>query len=172
MLQQQKMSFPFGWERGEVQELRALGILFRFLNFPLFRKQLIMRSTSNTFRKAVLLSLFFLFSLKSSAQGNLQFNQVRTYGGTITAGYCWTEQGTVYTVPNGKVWKIENFSSINNDGSFRLMINGVVYDDLVNSPIWLKETDTFAFVVSCNNGIGQSTTRNWFCSIIEFNIIP
>jgi hypothetical protein len=114
--------------------------------------------------------LFLLFSSSLYSQGNLQFNQVRTFGGTITAGYCWSEQGTVQTVPVGKVWKIENFSNINNDGSFKMMINGITYDDLVNTPIWLKESDTFAFIVSCNNGNGQSTTRNWFSSVIEFNI--
>jgi hypothetical protein len=122
--------------------------------------------------KILILSFFLVLCSLLYSQGNLQFNQVHTFGGSITAGYCWSEQGAVQTVPNGKVWKIENFSNINNDASFKLMINGIVYDDLVNTPIWLKQSDTFAFVVSCNNGIGNSTIRNWFCSIIEFNIIP
>jgi hypothetical protein len=103
-----------------------------------------------------LINLTFLFFLTiSNAQGNLQFNQVLTYGGTLCAS-CYQPIGTV---PAGKVWKIES-----KEGITLTNINGINLT-LTNFPLWLKAGD--AVIMN-----GNSSTQVFFLSIIEFNILP
>jgi len=103
-----------------------------------------------------LITLTFLFFLSiSNAQGNLQFNQVLTYGGTL----CASCNQPIGTVPAGKVWKIES-----KEGSTLTNINGINLT-LTNFPMWLKAGD--AVIMN-----GNSSTQVFFLSIIEFNIVP
>ncbi len=108
------------------------------------------------------------------AQGNLQFNRVLTYSGTLYGG---TSSDT-WTVPTGKVWKIE---SLPNPGSelyagtpsfsLNFLLNGtsiINYYALkpIIMPIWLKASDNIKFSYSGN----YSTAVNYYISIIEFNV--
>jgi len=103
-----------------------------------------------------LITLTFLFFLSiSNAQGNLQFNQVLTYGGSLGAG----SSQNIGTVPAGKVWKIESKEGLN------AYINGYAVS-LAVLPVWLKAGD---IVVFWN---GYNSTQGYFLSIIEFNIVP
>ena len=54
--------------------------------------------------KRILTIAILLFSMASYAQGNLQFNQVLTFSGTLQWG---NSTGVLYTVPSGKTCKIE-----------------------------------------------------------------
>ena len=54
-------------------------------------------------KKLILVAICFV-SIQLSAQGNLQFNQVLTFEGTILNGTTLTPE---FTPPTGKVWKIE-----------------------------------------------------------------
>lgn len=90
-------------------------------------------------------------------QGNLQFNQVLTYGGIL----CASCNNPIGSVPVGKVWKIESQM-----GSTHLNINNINFNTFTPQvPIWLKAGD----VVIMN---GFSSTQSWFLSIIEFNLVP
>lgn len=106
----------------------------------------------------------------SFSQGNLQFNQVLTFAGSAPGGSVLT----IGTVPVGKVWKIEARSM--DIGQFTLRINGFQYDYIYgvgntglvtcDLPIWLKANDVISINVPC------CVARNYFYSIIEFNIVP
>jgi hypothetical protein len=110
-------------------------------------------------KKIVVIALFFV-ATTSFAQGNLQFNQVLTYSGTSTASPNWT-------VPAGKVWKIETVNMVNFTGSSTFIVNNntVLYNMNSTLPIWLKPGDNCKFSMTSN-------INPWFVSIIEFNIIP
>jgi hypothetical protein len=114
-----------------------------------------------------------LFSLSFKAQGNLQFNQVLNL--EIT---CCT--ASAFTVPVGKVWKIESSMAYNNNSPTRITaINGnpmeayltgytyLNYGILpITLPYWLPMNTQVSF--STGSGIGQKG----YVSIIEFNVIP
>jgi hypothetical protein len=118
------------------------------------------------------------------AQGNLQFNQVKTFNGTLpnydSLGTTVLSSSSTWIVPANKVWKIETKTIT--DGCLFLYINGSKYNDLYvsfagsgygvsaynSAPIWLKAGDQILFNASCG-GIGS---RPFFISIIEFNITP
>ena len=98
------------------------------------------------------------FYLNSGNSANkLTFNSVVSEYGTGTSS-------PVYTVPAGKIWKIERHTRN------RLVINGISiqdvfeslpisYDNTINcNPIWLKEGDTFYINAS-----------NYSFSALEFN---
>jgi hypothetical protein len=117
---------------------------------------------------------FILASTTSRAQGNLQFNQVITYTGSIQ----WSAQpwqgflvnGPQWTVPSGKVWKIEHKKKtpFQNLGFY---LNGISVMDIYLSPgangpngfsvdnsiLWLKENDIINFAATGNvDGNGGS----------------
>jgi hypothetical protein len=121
------------------------------------------------------LFLFIIIAVSSSksilAQGNLQFNQVLSYSGSLSC------QGTACrnhdpwsivspsprTVPTGKIWKLESVGwfGVINDSYYNqpfLVINGIKayfgllnrtlsefsnQGNLISSPVWLKENDIF-----------------------------
>jgi hypothetical protein len=110
--------------------------------------------------KILLLSFFLLpFSLLFS-QGNLQFNQVLTYSGN-------SPSSPIYTVPIGKVWKVESAVCFNYTGTTVFKVNNytVLYNNSNVQPIWLKAGDF------CQMG-ATNTASSYFISIVEFNIIP
>ncbi|MCX6191512.1 MAG: hypothetical protein NT109_04445 [Flavobacteriia bacterium] len=123
--------------------------------------------------KNLLLFSCLLFSLSFKAQGNLQFNQVLNL--EIT---CCT--ASTFTVPVGKVWKIESSMAYNNNSPTRITaINGNPMDAYLTGytylnygilpitlPYWLPTNTQVSF--STGSGIGQKG----YVSIIEFNVIP
>lgn len=111
-----------------------------------------------------ILALISLFSLVVKAQGNLQFNQVFTYNGFM--GQC--EDGTTWTVPSGKVWKLEHFTST------WLIINGgrAANSDHNNGAIWLKPGDTVKYSAAAYGSCCCGAQTNYVISIIEFNVVP
>ena len=121
--------------------------------------------------------LFFLcFSLqKSFAQGNLQFNQVINYTFSLpTSNYgAGMQFSSTYTVPAGKVWKIETMAS-NSESNTGYSLNGYRVPFYGNNAyaaykgaLWLKEGTQFQ--LWSNNISGSS---EFIVSIIEFNIVP
>ena len=121
--------------------------------------------------KNLLFLLFLFFSLSFTAQGNLQFNQV-VY---LSAN---TDNTTQWTVPAGKVWKIEAVGVYS--GTLTVYFNGATsfiyagaysnsspsayYRNADASPIWLPGGSVLG--QSCGCGANR-----WF-SILEFNIVP
>jgi len=123
--------------------------------------------------KNLLLFSCLLFSLSFKAQGNLQFNQVLHL--EIT---CCT--ASTFTVPVGKVWKIEGAMAYNNTYPTRISaINGNPMEAYLTGytylnygilpiplPYWLPMNTQVSF--NTGSGIGQKG----YVSIIEFNVIP
>ncbi len=123
--------------------------------------------------KKIFTLALLLFSMASYAQGNLQFNQVRTFTGNANA------YKVLDTVPTGKIWKIESTGFSGKDNSF-LNINNIRYVNFYNyfnitynlisqsqsstsikETIWLKSGD----VLGWENG-------SYIITLIEYNIIP
>ena len=119
--------------------------------------------------------LFFTFLLlnKIYSQGNLQFNQALHL--EIT---CCT--ASTFTVPVGKVWKIEGAMAYNNSYPTRITaVNGNPMEAYLTGytylnygilpiplPYWLPTNTQVSF--NTGSGVGQKG----YVSIIEFNVIP
>lgn len=124
-------------------------------------------------RLFVVLIAVFGLSLTGFSQGTLQFNDVKlfTWANTINSPYL----SAVYTVPAGKVWKIESAGSNNNVSIFQ--INGQYTSQSINSggtstgadnlPIWLPAGATIQF-----SGSYSSSGLGGYVSILEFNVVP
>lgn len=148
-------------------------------------------------KKLSLFLSFTLFALSVFAQGNLQFNQVIYQEITFTQAATATnpQTQTTFTVPSGKVWKIESAFTASNQyqsssspaGAYGfytadcyLAINGRIVYSAVQSvqthfPIWLP-TGTYTLTLG-RTGIvtpnaSNPTTWNGSISAIEFNVIP
>ena len=144
--------------------------------------------------RSILYLVIFFISLQLNAQGNLQFNQVisETFsisGGTYNSTYNFTNS---YTVPSGKVWKIESVTFRSNSVSTTyhpscfISINGIIslynYGGQANQndaggtlneqPIWLKAGDVVGVSMrnSCATNCSQSVSGH--ISILEFNVTP
>jgi hypothetical protein len=102
-------------------------------------------------------------SLTIQAQGNLQFNRSMTNGGSIVSpamGGCGYSPN--FTVPEGKVWKIEKYSTTED-----MRINGIVVPGGSSmSPIWLNAGDIISFE-NCS-----IYSHYYFFNGIEFNLQP
>ena len=128
----------------------------------------------NFIYKNLLIFLFLLFSSLSFSQSNLQFNTVITKTGTLSGGGNSTVNTQTFTVPAGKVWKIERYTRD------ALEVNGVRIKDIYtlpntstgflvldNAPLWLNEGDSFIlFFVNQSN---YSFSPLWYFSLLEFN---
>jgi hypothetical protein len=133
--------------------------------------------------------VLFLFVVTSSyylkAQGNLQFNQVinlEAWSTTNMGGYYIAEVN--FTVPTGKVWKIEGVTSGCTTGSGAGVIGltntltSRYYGNIIPSsnttsehPIWLKSG--FGGKFSSSAGSCQyNNAAGFIVTIIEFNVIP
>jgi hypothetical protein len=119
-----------------------------------------------------LVFLFFLFfSWSFTAQGNLQFNQALYLSGN-------TDNTTQWTVPAGKVWKIEavgvygstltvyfnGATSFIYAGSYSNSSPSGYYRNADASPIWLPGGSILGQSCGCGG-------NRWF-SILEFNVVP
>lgn len=121
-----------------------------------------------------LLALLFFISFNALSQSNLQFNNVLTQFGTLSGGYGQTAVSPTYTVPVGKIWKLEKYTRE------KLFVNGIRIKDIYlnntntgnygavidNSPLWLKEGDSFYITVG---GAPSSWTEDWYFTLLEFN---
>ena len=119
----------------------------------------------------ILLSFHFLY-----AQGNLQFNTVYSYAGntsnsTPVNGINYqTNYGTsAFTVPNGKIWRIERLWIQGSDPSIfvnNFWVGYALAGNLleISSPIWLKTGDAIK--------IGATSAASYHLNIVEFNVIP
>jgi hypothetical protein len=134
--------------------------------------------------KYIFLLFIITISFNAKVQGNLQFNQVLTFTGSIGGYGSGAFTSTAQTVPSGKVWKIEHIGGTANtlsgiDGSWGLSINsgkilifnGEINQISSNHTIWLKENDVVQYYAV--GGISNNF-NNWsyVISLIEFNIIP
>lgn len=111
--------------------------------------------------------LFFVLTTVRSQ--NLEFSQVHLFSGTLMSQYDTptpaNSLGPLYTVPDGKVWKIESaFSGA--IGHLGFYINGIFckLNAPLIFPIWLDEGDTVqAYIMPYATGVGD-----YYISIIEF----
>ena len=120
--------------------------------------------------KTLLFVLVLFFFGLFNAQGNLQFNQVLLLSASANNTAQWT-------VPLGKVWKIESLGGyaacvyvyLNNQMAFEhsgpVVSSGGYYRHSASSPIWLP-AGTVLGHSACT-----SAAYRWF-SILEFNIVP
>lgn len=126
-------------------------------------------------KKYFILVAFALTSFICKAQSNLQLNQVLTYNGvcgqTITSGL----SSPTWTVPNGKVWKVEartpDYLKINGrfyTGGYYTSGNGNLNGPSIALPIWLKSGDVLQYQIG--NNFSPSSTFDYFISILEFNL--
>ena len=115
-------------------------------------------------RKTIAILFCLLVSHIGFCQGNLQFNQVFTYNGQM--GQCG--DGQTWTVPTGKVWKLEHFTST------WLVINSDRADNINNNngAIWLKPGDTVKYSAALYGACCCGAQTNYVISIIEFNVVP
>jgi hypothetical protein len=143
--------------------------------------------------KKLVLLLFSFIACCTFSQGNLQFNKVITYenSGTWTAGVL-DFSSPVYTVPAGKVWKIEYInlrrSQVGtNPQQAQLLIDGKnIYDNfqsqsvpvsggMINSeircPLWMEAGSSIQANFTGGNQ-NVSYPASFFFSIIEFNLVP
>jgi hypothetical protein len=87
--------------------------------------------------------------------------------GTISA----YANSTLLTVPTGKVWKVESIlCSSTSLLSIKINNSTLPIPTISNAfmPIWLKENNTIQFY----NGGSTGTVRDYFISIIEYNVVP
>ncbi len=119
----------------------------------------------------LLFFIFLLISLSFTAQGNLQFNQVIYLSAN-------TDNTTQWTVPVGKVWKIEAVGVYSS--TLTVYLNGATsfiyagaysnsspsgyYRNADASPIWLPSGSILGQSCGCGG-------NRWF-SILEFNVVP
>jgi hypothetical protein len=141
---------------------------------------------SSILKNAIILLCLIVASNNMFGQGNLQFNQVLTYAGQVgTWDSTYTTYSTVsptFTVPTGKLWKIET-KTISTE-IIHFYVNNVFFKDYVavyggygtayaysyniSNPIWLKAGDSVYFKAE-----GSGTPSGpYFISIIEYNITP
>jgi hypothetical protein len=125
--------------------------------------------------KNILFFSFLSLAVYGRSQGNLQFNQILTFGGLSNAGALasnlnnYLYSSPPYTVPSGKVWKIENVNVSNS--SQNIIVNNLYVGPVPTglngtSPLWLKAGDVIRLAQS------NSTIYTHFFSIIEFNVVP
>jgi hypothetical protein len=118
------------------------------------------------------LFVLVLFILGSyNAQGNLQFNQVLLLNATSNNTAQWT-------VPVGKVWKIETMGSYSNAMDVYLN-NSIAFayigDYNNNFGAFYRGSDSPALWIPSGTVLGHSSSNASsfrYFSIIEFNIVP
>ncbi len=127
--------------------------------------------------KKILPIAMLLFSMASYAQGNLQFNQVKTFTGSIISNGSFK---LFDTIPQGKVWKIEAiglnpscFLNINgrNYVNYLLSIGNSATSMVSNENLWLKAGDVVGYYSSMNFNCSWCSS-DYVVSVIEYNIIP
>jgi hypothetical protein len=137
------------------------------------------------FKKRFMRSLLFILAITCSglsfAQGNLQFNQVISISTSIqcTGANC-NVSSINYTVPTGKVWKLESSYALNTTTSgqttLSYRLNGLSVRNLFGGasshPDWYKAGDVISLYLTHTDGASTIGSANYRFSIIEFNIVP
>ena len=143
-------------------------------------------------KKLILFLGIIISTTLVNAQGNLQFNQVVSEVQTLSTTRTNSINGSAYTVPTGKVWKVVsvgfNANScsyyaphvcllINGNKAYKAIHNEYRYDlggTLNDSPIWLKAGDILNWNLTGSSSSSGTCPLNASIhfSIIEFNIIP
>ena len=116
------------------------------------------------------LVLFLIIATSVVAQGNLQFNQVVTYTGTGSGSFSYTSP--TWTVPVGKVWKIEGVGLSSYSSYFSVSVAG--------QQVFLKNThtsygpvfDSFPYWITGGQNVFFSGLTSGVASVLEFNIVP
>lgn len=134
--------------------------------------------------KKIITIAIVLFSMASYAQGNLQFNQVLTFEGTLTPSQATSN---TYTVPVGKIWKVKYVNKLPYYGvatfngvqtvyaGFAININNKwIFGDNFTE-IFLKPNDTiklgWANQYANNTYNSPYANFDFVISILEFNIV-
>ena len=102
--------------------------------------------------------------LNGFSQGNLQLNQVLNLS--------FTSNGNNYSVPAGKVWKIEGVGLSSYSSFFSVSVAG--------QQVFLKNTntgygpvfDSFPYWINGGQNVFFSGLNSGVASVLEFNIIP
>ncbi len=109
-------------------------------------------------------SFLLMMALSNMNAQNLQFSQVLTYAGRIENAQIY-QPSPVWTVPDGKVWKVEVYSL-----DF-LHLNDVMLTNNSNQGVlWLKSGDFIQYKVSNINSF--LSEYKYVLSIIEFTQVP
>ena len=110
------------------------------------------------------LSVVLSTSSNLYSQGNLQLNQVLNLS--------FTSNGNNYSVPAGKVWKIEGVGLSSYSSYFSVSVAG--------QQVFLKNThtsygpvfDSFPYWITGGQNVFFSGLTSGVASILEFNIVP
>jgi len=105
-----------------------------------------------------------LFSTLGFSQGNLQFNQVLNL--SFTGG------GSNYSIPVGKVWKLENVGMSSYSSFFTLSVAGQQVFLKNTHTSYTTEFNSFPYWINGGQNVGFSGTHSGVVSIIEFNVVP
>jgi hypothetical protein len=134
---------------------------------------------NNLNMKKIFTLAMLLFSMATYAQGNLQFNQVRTFTGNISIN----SFKLFDTIPQGKVWKIEAiglnqfcFLNINGRNYVNYFLQGTnngngITSVVSNENLWLKSGDVVGYYSPWNSNCA-TCSFDYIVSVIEYNIIP
>jgi len=114
-------------------------------------------------RNVCFICCIFLY-LNGFSQGNLQLNQVLNLS--------FTSNGNNYSVPAGKVWKIEGVGLRSYSSFFSVSVAG--------QQVFLKNTntgygpvfDSFPYWINGGQNVFFSGLNSGVASILEFNIVP
>lgn len=114
--------------------------------------------------KTILFISCFLLYMNSFSQGNLQLNQVLNLS--------FTSNGNNFSVPAGKVWKIEGVGLSSHTSFFNVSVAG--------QQVFLKNThtsygpvfDSFPYWLNGGQNVFFSGLTSGVASVLEFNIIP
>lgn len=119
-----------------------------------------------------------LITLETNAQNTLSFSRVINIDTTLYTNWNGGAPPNpctgYFTVPAGKVWKVEA-ASLTEGGSSNtyFRVNGVNFSlaNLNLAPLWLGESSTLMFCISCCGGCGGCNfTTQIVVSIIEFSV--
>lgn len=123
--------------------------------------------------------LFVAISATSFAQGNLQYDSTITLDGSITDSYqsATSTNGVLYTVPDGKTWKITSMIFSDN---FTVKINSLPFylsnsstSNPIQFPLWLKSGDRIQFAYNYSGSqFTPNNTQHYLMSALQFNIVP
>jgi hypothetical protein len=125
-------------------------------------------------KNVLLIVLLFIIHLSIKAQGNLEYNRVVL---VTLSGLYYQPVDTIFTIPTGKVWKIESAMAGNIEYpgfTHMLYLNGKMFFASNSSyggifPIWLP-AGTYTLSAICAQGASNYT--NGSISAIEYNEVP
>jgi len=126
-------------------------------------------------KNVLLIVLLFIIHLSITAQGNLEYNRVVLV--TLSGTTLPVPIDTIFTIPIGKVWKVESGMAGNFNypsHTFMLYLNGKLFFASSSSnggsfPIWLP-AGTYTLSGICAQGPGP--VLNGAISAIEYNEVP